>query len=99
MRLSPHDREAILRATAEVAGPQARALLFGSRTDDSARGGDIDLLVELPQPGADALGLSLRLSARIQRRIGLRRIDVLVADPATPVTPLLARARREGLAL
>lgn len=99
MRLSPHDRDAILRSTAEVAGPGARALLFGSRTDDSARGGDIDLLVELPQPGADALGLSLRLSARIQRRIGLRRIDVLVADPATPVTPLLALARREGVAL
>lgn len=82
-----------------MAGPQARALLFGSRTDDSARGGDIDLLVELPQAGANPLGLSLRLSARIQRRIGLHRIDVLVADPATPVTPLLARARRDGVAL
>jgi hypothetical protein len=99
MRLSPHDRDAILRSTAEVAGPGARTLLFGSRTDDSARGGDIDLLVELPQPSSDSLGLSLRLSARIQRRIGLRRIDVLVADPATPVTPLLARARRDGVAL
>jgi len=99
MRLSPHDRDAILRSTAEVAGPGARALLFGSRTDDSARGGDIDLLVELPQPSSDSLGLSLRLSARIQRRIGLRRIDVLVADPATPITPLLARARRDGVAL
>lgn len=99
MRLSPHERDSILRATAEVAGPQARAMLFGSRTDDSARGGDIDLLVELPAPAAGTLDLSLRLSARIQRRIGLRRIDVLVADPDTPPTPLLRRARLEGVAL
>lgn len=48
MRLSAHDRLAIQRATAEIAGPCARVYLFGSRTRDELRGGDIDLLVELP---------------------------------------------------
>jgi predicted nucleotidyltransferase len=99
MRLTTRDRHAIVQATAEVAGPAARALLFGSRTDDRARGGDIDLLVELPQAPADPLGLSLKLSARIQHRIGLRRIDVLVADPDSAPTPLLQHARREAVAL
>ena len=99
MRLTARDRQAIVQATAEVAGPAARALLFGSRTDDRARGGDIDLLVELPQAPADPLGLSLKLSARIQHRIGLRRIDVLIADPGSVPTPLLERARREAVAL
>lgn len=50
MRLSPADRQAIVRATAKVAGADTRVLLFGSRTDDSLRGGDIDLLVECAQP-------------------------------------------------
>jgi hypothetical protein len=38
IRLNPHDRHAILHATAEVAGPVARAWLFGSRADDRTRG-------------------------------------------------------------
>ena len=99
MRLTARDRHAIVQATAEVAGPAARALLFGSRTDDRARGGDIDLLVELPRAPADPLGLSLKLSARIQHRIGLRRIDVLVADPDSASTPLIQHARREAVPL
>jgi hypothetical protein len=41
----------------------------------------------------------LKLSARIQHRIGLRRIDVLVADPDSAPTPLLQHARREAVAL
>lgn len=94
MRLILRDRHALVQATAEVAGPAARALLFGSRTDDHARGGDIDLRVELPQAPADPLGLSLKLSARMQRRVGLRRIDVLVADPGSAPTPLLPDATR-----
>ena len=35
-------------AAREVLPHGSRVLLFGSRTDDSRRGGDIDLLVEPP---------------------------------------------------
>lgn len=87
MRLSEHDRAAIVRVTAELAGPGARVLLFGSRTRDDLKGGDIDLLVELPEVTPQRLVLGDRIGARLQRAIGLRRIDVLVADPATPATP------------
>ena len=38
VRLAPHARRAIQHGTAKVAGPAARALLFGSHTDDCARG-------------------------------------------------------------
>lgn len=99
MRLSAHDREAICRVANELAGPGARLLLFGSRTRDDLRGGDIDLLIELPQPTLDRYALADRIGARIQRAIGLRKIDVLVADPQTPETPVLRAARREGTAL
>ena len=101
MRLSAHDRLAIQRATAEVAGPDARVFLFGSRTRDEMRGGDIDLLVELPAVRStdERLQVSIRTAARLQRLIGERKIDVLVADPLTPETPLLRAAREQAMAL
>jgi predicted nucleotidyltransferase len=74
-------------------------LLFGSRTRDDGRGGDIDLLVELPRAAPDPQQIAIRLGTRIERRIGLRRIDILVADPRTPESPVLAAARREGVVL
>ncbi|NWG74384.1 MAG: nucleotidyltransferase domain-containing protein [Rubrivivax sp.] len=99
MRLSERDRETVVRVTAEAAGPGARVLLFGSRTRDDLRGGDIDLLVELPTVSPNRLALGDRIGARLQRIMGLRRIDVLVADPATPDSPVLRAARRDGIEL
>ena len=71
MRLSERKRSVIRQATAEVAGPLARVLLFGSRTRDNLRGGDIDLLVELSQTNPDRWALAVRLGARIERQLGL----------------------------
>lgn len=99
MRLSPHDRAAILQATAEVAGADARVWLFGSRVHDDRRGGDIDLLVELSQRPEEPVRLVGRLSARIERAIGLRKLDILIAHPSSEETPVLAAARQQAVAL
>ena len=99
MRLTPGEAAAIRRVTAEVAGVNARVKLFGSRTRDDLRGGDIDLLIELAEPTIDKLSLSLRAGARLQMAIGERKIDVLVTDPQTIETPLIRAARLEGIAL
>lgn len=81
MRLTDEQRETILRVVAEIAGPQARTRLFGSRVDDSKRGGDIDLLVELDTPVEDRLGLELRLGARLYRAMHERKVDVVLLAP------------------
>ena len=44
MRLSLSTRSTIRDTVRSVVGPDATVRLFGSRTDDDARGGDIDLL-------------------------------------------------------
>ena len=97
MRLSERQRDVIRRATSEVAGPNARVLLFGSRTRPELRGGDIDLLIELVKPVPDPWALANKLGARIERQLGLQKIDILVADPATPSSSVLAAARLDGI--
>ena len=66
MRLT-EDQSALIRQTVrEEAGPLSRVWLFGSRVDDTARGGDVDLLVEqdtaIDQPGSLMARLTVRLS-------------------------------------
>ncbi|MFA7240759.1 MAG: nucleotidyltransferase domain-containing protein [Sulfuricellaceae bacterium] len=46
MRLTQPQQATICQTVAHVIGPGARVWLFGSRRDDNARGGDLDLLVE-----------------------------------------------------
>ncbi|MDE1947001.1 MAG: nucleotidyltransferase domain-containing protein [Burkholderiales bacterium] len=99
MRLSPEQSQAIVRATAELAGADARVRLFGSRLHDELRGGDIDLLVECPGKVTFPVGLATRITARLQRVLGERRIDVLVIDAETALEPVHEVARAEGVLL
>lgn len=82
-----------------IAGPSSRVLLFGSRIDDAARGGDVDLLVELDEPVDSAVLLSARIGARVQQSLGDRRIDVIVCAPNVPAQPIHRIARANGLAV
>lgn len=99
MRLSPHDREVIRRTVGELFGAEARVRLFGSRLDDSLRGGDLDLLVELPHPDVDSNRKSLTLAALLQQRLGDQAIDVLILDPQTRLTPVHRQAAATGEAI
>jgi predicted nucleotidyltransferase len=99
MRLTPQTREIIRTTTQEVFGAGARVRLFGSRIDDSQRGGDIDLLVELPSRLADSQKRSLTLAARLQMRLGDQPIDILVLDPDTVLQPIHRVAVATGVAI
>jgi predicted nucleotidyltransferase len=83
MRLSSQTRQTIKATVQEVFGVAAEVKLFGSRVNDEARGGDIDLLIELPFVAAEVEHKIIKLIARLQLRIGDQPIDVLVIDPLT----------------
>ena len=99
MRLAAEQIDHIISATREMLGPQARVWLFGSRVDDTRLGGDIDLLVEADQRVEQPVWTAAQLTARLQRRLGDRRIDVLVTDPTMQPEPIHLVARSEGLLL
>jgi predicted nucleotidyltransferase len=91
--------QAILAAAADLAGADARVRLFGSRLRDDMRGGDIDLLVECPHPVDRPVWLAAQLTARLQRQLGDRKIDVLVVDPLTTLQDVHRVAQAEGVPL
>jgi predicted nucleotidyltransferase len=99
MRLTNEQRRVIRESAAEVFGPRARVLLFGSRLDDEEKGGDIDLLVASAEP-VDEPGLAAaRMSAKIQARIGERKIDVLLSWPGSHCSPAHSAALARGVEL
>lgn len=102
MRLSADERRAVERASREALPAGTRVLLFGSRLDDKRRGGDIDLLVELPEPlsADDAVDRRTRFTARLYRLLEERRIDVVMAQRGQPdPRAVVEAARRQGVEL
>ncbi|MFA7241870.1 MAG: nucleotidyltransferase domain-containing protein [Sulfuricellaceae bacterium] len=99
MRLLPGYQSTITETAQQVFGAGASVWLFGSRLDDSAKGGDVDLLVKLETPLANSAALALRYNALLQMRLGEQKFDVLVIDPATPLQPIHQQALAQGVRL
>ena len=102
MRLTSTERGAIELAAREAFPPGSRVVLFGSRTDDARRGGDIDLLIEPVQAlaAADLITRRNRFIARLYRLLDEQRIDVLVAQQThDDPRPVVKAAREHGLEL
>ncbi|MBI5937521.1 MAG: nucleotidyltransferase domain-containing protein [Betaproteobacteria bacterium] len=99
MRISPKARAVIVSTAHELFGPDAQVRLFGSRVDDGAHGGDIDLLIESPTKLANRAASACRMASLLQMRLGEQRFDVLVVDPDTAESPIHEVARDMGVAL
>lgn len=81
MRLTPKEIRVIKESFKTVCGHISYTLyLFGSRTDDSKKGGDIDLLV-VTSPGSKEILADLKNKVRneIFQRIPEQKIDITVA--------------------
>lgn len=99
MRLTPEQIQAIRTGVADVAGQDARVWLFGSRVHDQARGGDVDLMLELDVPVSEPAQLAARLSARVSRAMYGRKVDVVVKAPNLMHLPIHSVALQEGVRL
>lgn len=99
VRLSRIQVEVIKKSVLELFGPDAKVFLFGSRVDDSARGGDIDLLVSLTSPAAEPAWDVARLQARIIKQLGERKIDVVLEAPNMLTQPIHKIAHEQGIPL
>ncbi len=99
MRLTPEQIAIIRTAAAQLGGSAARIWLFGSRVRDDARGGDVDLMLELNEEVAEPAQLSARFAARVSRAMYGRKVDVLIKAPNLLSLPIHAVALAEGIRL
>jgi predicted nucleotidyltransferase len=95
MRLNPKQNDAILKAVHRQ-DPVAKIILFGSRVNDHAKGGDIDLLVV-----SDHIGLHQEWLIRrdILDEIGWQKLDLIVRRHDQLDSPIASIAMETGIPL
>lgn len=99
MRLNQHEIVVIKTAAADIFGKEAEVRLFGTRVDDAARGGDIDLMVTVTQPVDNPAWDCARLEGAIVMKLGEQKIDVLLEAPMLKRFPIHETAREKGTLL
>jgi len=92
MRISEAQKKAIIECFIESFGV-GELYLFGSRTDDNARGGDIDLFID-PLTQSDLLHKKIKMLAGVKHQIGDQKIDLVIK--MDDVHPIYEIARSEG---
>jgi len=99
MRLDEKSRNIIKREVLGVLGPRTVIRLFGSRTDDRLRGGDIDLHVETSEPIDNRVLMECALASRLFILLGGRKVDLLIEAPGLPVRSIDEQAHIHGVVL
>jgi predicted nucleotidyltransferase len=98
MRLEPEAIPPLLSAVREHFGADAEVWLFGSRTDDTKRGGDIDLYIETDIE-REIVSRRSRLLRRLEKIYGDRKIDLAVRPRSRAPHRLHEIAREQGIRL
>ena len=99
MRLTPAQINTIKSTAQAVLGDDVQVTLFGSRVHDEQKGGDVDLLLEVPQAIAEPALLSARVAARVSRSMYGRKVDVLLKAPNLQEQAIHRIAQQEGIRL
>ena len=90
MRLTPQQQRELHTALRRRFGTAARLWVFGSRTDDQARGGDYDLMVQTDDADAGRLvdaKLAFLADLHATPSFDGERLDVLLYAPALDPQP------------
>lgn len=90
MRLSTAQTRLILDCVHKQFGADAQVMLFGSRLDDSARGGDVDLLVDsVAEPTVRQRALA---TLALEHALNLP-VDIVAQQRGTPGSAFARMAR------
>lgn len=96
MRIEHRIAKAIPKLAQDIFGQPVEVRLFGSRLDDQARGGDLDIYIECTSAVKQPAYLSSVLAARVSRLLNGRSVDVLLKAPNLKETDIHRIAKEQG---
>ena len=76
MRLQKKEIQTILQGARNIYGEEVKVYLFGSRLDNTKRGGDIDLLIRTDEEKKGVLA-RIRMIAQLKFLLGDQKIDII----------------------
>ncbi len=83
MRLSDFQIKAIKTLVKHHFGQDASVFLFGSRTDDLKKGGDIDLFIRNGNEAALTVEAKIHFLTELKMKIGDQKVDVVFDNVIT----------------
>jgi len=95
LRITEHEKNVIIEAVKTV-DPDAKVWLFGSRTNDNKKGGDIDIAIFSGKINKDIMQ-KIKVNRSICDKIGEQKIDIVTTSDGKEAIFRLAVA--EGIAL
>jgi predicted nucleotidyltransferase len=101
MRLTAFQIQTICESAEKNFGKDAQVWLFGSRVDDEAKGGDIDLYIESQtQEPTDLITAKLQFLRDLHKKLGEQKIDVVLRRTDNTVDlPVYRIAKQTGVLL
>jgi predicted nucleotidyltransferase len=83
MRLNQFQIQTIKTLARKYFGQDTTVFLFGSRTDDQQKGGDIDLFIKNKNESLLTVEAKIHFLGELKTKIGDRKIDVVFDNAST----------------
>ena len=96
MRISTTQQKKICNIIYQLLSDDVDIRVFGSRLDDNAKGGDLDLFIQTPHIVEHPAAISAKIAAQVYRVMHGRKVDVLLQAPNLKITPIHHIARQKG---
>lgn len=97
MRIKNEDALNIKKISKQYFGEDVKIYLFGSRTDDNKRGGDIDLYIETAVK-ENLVERKIKMLGKLAEVLGEQKIDIVINNFRSDKL-IFQIAKRDGIAL
>jgi len=99
VRITEQQRTHIVTKIKEVMGNDVKIMLFGSRVDDLAKGGDIDLYIKTSRSVENLAKSIMAIEAKLILTLGDQKFDIVLDAPNVQKNKIHQIAQQTGVLL